>query len=75
MALPQLVWDLTAAGTTVVIAHPERNAEVQEQPQRLEGIVNTGAVIQLTGASVDGRLGKGPVACSRTLLELGLAHT
>ena len=74
MALPQLVWDLVTSGTVAVIAHPERNAEVQERPDRLEGVVDMGAVIQLTAASVDGRLGKRTSGCSRALLELGLAH-
>ena len=74
MALPQLVWDLVTTGTVVVIAHPERNAEVQERPDRLEGVVDMGAAIQLTAASVDGRLGKRTAGCSRALLELGLAH-
>jgi tyrosine-protein phosphatase YwqE len=31
-------------------------------------------LVQLTAASVDGRLGRRPQAASRTLLGLGLAH-
>lgn len=57
-----------------VIAHPERNPEVQEEPRRLRDLVNAGGVVQLTAASVDGRLGKRPAACSRALLAHGLAH-
>ena len=33
-----------------------------------------GGVVQLTAASVDGRLGRAPAVCARRLLELGLAH-
>ena len=36
--------------------------------------VRAGAFVQLTAASVDGRLGKSAARCSRELLELGLAH-
>ncbi len=74
LGLAQVVWKLTASGIVAVIAHPERNAEVQERPGRLEDVVRAGGVVQLTAASVDGRLGKRPSRCSSQLLELGLAH-
>ena len=56
--LPDLVFRLRVRGFTVVLAHPERNADVQERPERLRELVETGAWIQLTAASVDGRLGQ-----------------
>jgi protein-tyrosine phosphatase len=65
---------LLEEGITTVIAHPERNADVQGRPHRLEPVVHDGALVQLTAASVDGRLGKRAATCSRTLLELRLAH-
>lgn len=74
LGLAEAVWRLTAAGVVAVIAHPERNAEVQERPERLEDTVRAGGIVQLTAASVDGRLGKRPARCSSQLLELGLAH-
>ena len=61
-------------GVVPVIAHPERNADVQERPDEIETLVRAGAVIQLTAASVDGRLGRAPAACARRLLELELVH-
>jgi protein-tyrosine phosphatase len=74
LELADTVFQLRLDGITPVIAHPERNAEVQEAPRRLEPLVRGGAVIQLTAASVDGRLGKAPRETSRRLLELRLAH-
>ena len=74
LTLPRTVWELRSAGFVSVIAHPERNREVQEQPERLDEVVRVGGIVQLTAASVDGRLGKRPAACARRLLELGLAH-
>ncbi|MBA2384605.1 MAG: hypothetical protein H0V68_08095 [Actinobacteria bacterium] len=65
---------LSFDGVVPVIAHPERNPNVQERPGALEPVVSAGAVIQLTAASVDGRLGRAPAACARRLLELELAH-
>lgn len=72
--LASTIWELNVSGTVTVIAHPERNADVQESPIRLRDIVRAGGIVQLTAASVDGTLGKGPARCSRRLLELGLAH-
>ena len=57
-----------------VLAHPERNLDVQQQPELLEAAVRAGAYVQLTAASVDGRLGRPAAACARKLLELELAH-
>jgi protein-tyrosine phosphatase len=66
---------LRAAGITPVLAHPERNADVQADPvARLQPLVRSGTLIQLTAASVDGRLGRRPQTASARLLELDLAH-
>lgn len=74
LTLPRTVWELASAGFVSLIAHPERNTDVQEQPERLEEVVRVGGIVQLTAASVDGRLGKQPAKCAKRLLELGLAH-
>ena len=65
---------LLREGIVPVIAHPERNAEVQALPERLEPVVYEGAVVQVTAASVDGRLGKRALACAHELIDLRLAH-
>ena len=46
---------LRSAGFNAVLAHPERNAEVQAGPGRLEPLVNSGALVQLTSASLSGK--------------------
>jgi protein-tyrosine phosphatase len=67
-------FDLLARGITPVLAHPERNSDVQEQPERLAPLVEQGALVQLTAASVDGRLGRRARSTSFRLLDLELAH-
>jgi protein-tyrosine phosphatase len=57
-----------------VIAHPERNLDVQSRPEILEDAVRAGAYVQLTAASLDGRLGRQTASCAWRLLELELAH-
>src|SRR5919198_1768767 len=74
LALPSQVFDLHARGITAVLAHPERNVEIQAAPERMRRIVEQGALVQLTAASIDGRLGRAPRKTALRLLELGLAH-
>ena len=47
---------------------------MQARPEQLAPIVEGGALVQLTAASVDGRLGRRPRDAAFRLLELGLAH-
>jgi len=65
---------LLAAGITPVLAHPERNAEVQQRPELLEPLVASGVLVQLTAGAVDGTLGRRSHDSAFVLLELGLAH-
>ncbi len=74
LGLEALVLDLRARGVTPVIAHPERSAEVQAAPERLRPIVLAGALVQVTAASLDGRIGKRVRATGLELVERGLAH-
>jgi protein-tyrosine phosphatase len=68
------LFQLSLRGFTAVLAHPERNDEVQSNPERLAPLVERGTLVQLTAASLDGRLGAGPQTTGLRLLELGLAH-
>ena len=74
LELPDEVFHLRTAGITPVLAHPERNATVQENPERLRPLVETGALVQLTAASLDGRLGRTSRETGLKLLKLGFAH-
>jgi protein-tyrosine phosphatase len=74
LEFPDRVHWLAVAGVRAVIAHPERNPDVQERPELLEQLVAGGALAQLTAASVDGRLGARARKTSELLLERGLAH-
>ena len=65
---------LRISGFTPVLAHPERNTEVQSNPELLAPLVNAGALVQITAASLDGRLGTRSRSSSKTLLERGFVH-
>jgi protein-tyrosine phosphatase len=72
--LEERVFQLTVRGLVPILAHPERNREVQADPRRLAEAVRIGALVQVTAASVDGRIGKSSRDAAARLLELGLAH-
>src|SRR6266511_619858 len=74
LAFGEAVFDLAAAGITPIIGHPERNTAVEDNPERIAELVRAGALVQLTAASIDGRLGKPPRACARRLLDAELVH-
>ncbi len=73
-ALEETVYGLGLRGFTPLLAHPERNREVQSSPERLAEAVRLGALVQLTAASVDGRIGRSSQRAAARLLENGLAH-
>jgi protein-tyrosine phosphatase len=57
-----------------IIGHPERNREVQERPGLLAPLVAGGTLVQLTAASLDGRLGRASQRTALALLKDGAAH-
>jgi protein-tyrosine phosphatase len=74
LALADSLFSLRAQGITPVLAHPERNAEVQSHPDRLDQLVEGGVLVQVTAASLDGRIGKRPQECARRLIEGAMVH-
>jgi protein-tyrosine phosphatase len=80
---PYSIWPLGFAdtvarlrdeGITPVVAHPERNKDVQRDSEHVGALVRRGALVQVTAASVDGRLGQSARTCAAHLLERGLVH-
>jgi len=63
---------LLRAGVRPVIAHPERNKAVMDQPQRVQAFVDAGCLLQLTAGSLLGSFGARAQAVSRLLLDAGL---
>jgi protein-tyrosine phosphatase len=68
------VFHLCAQGVVPVIGHPERNGEVQADSARLARLVEGGALVQVTAASLDGRIGRRTQACARELIDSELCH-
>ena len=73
-ALDAAVSRLVGLGISPLLAHPERNPEVQDRPERIADLVAAGAFVQLTSGSLLGHFGPSSRAASIRLLELGLVH-
>lgn len=69
LELEQRLFELRTQGFVPVLAHPERNRDVQERPERLEQLVAAGTLVQVTAASLDGRLGRQARACGLELVR------
>jgi protein-tyrosine phosphatase len=74
LTLPDRAFRLRLQRITMVLAHPERSAEVQGNPERLRPLVDAGVLVQVTAASLDGRLGRGAETAARQLIDRQLAH-
>jgi protein-tyrosine phosphatase len=74
LALAPAVKSLRQAQITPLVAHPERNDDVQRRPELVQTLVDLGAVVQVTAASLDGRFGRATRRAARTLLARRLVH-
>jgi protein-tyrosine phosphatase len=71
--LARVVW-LRDRGVMPVLAHPERNGEVQASLTGVQAAVAAGALVQVTAASLDGRFGRRTEATARSMLDAELVH-
>jgi protein-tyrosine phosphatase len=61
-------------GLKPVLAHPERSSIFLKDPQRLEGLVERGALCSITAASMSGGFGERVQRFAVQLLVAGLVH-
>ncbi len=68
------LFQLQLQGYMPILAHPERNAILRDDPDRLRGLVERGILGQLTAASLLGVFGRRTREASETFLRQGLVH-
>jgi protein-tyrosine phosphatase len=68
------LYELLIEGITPIIAHPERNKEIINNPEILYSLVSEGILTQITSDSIIGRLGKNVKSFSEKMLENNLTH-
>jgi protein-tyrosine phosphatase len=72
--LENTLFNLQVAGYRVVLAHPERIVEVQQDPNRLLPLIERGVIMQLTAAALLGEQGERLQSTAEMLLTHGMAH-
>ena len=73
-AIDNTIYEIQLTGLRLIITHPERNAILRSQPDRLEKWIRTGCYGQVTGGSLIGTFG--PLARRNSLawIARGLVH-
>ncbi|HUJ12910.1 MAG TPA: CpsB/CapC family capsule biosynthesis tyrosine phosphatase [Thermoanaerobaculia bacterium] len=66
--------ELSLIGVRPVIAHPERHLVLAAQPEKLQRLVDLGAIVQVTSASVIGEFGRAAASAALDMLDRGLVH-
>lgn len=72
--IEDVIHELTVLGVTPVIAHPERNAAIASDPERLLHLVQLGALSQVTSHSLNGLFGQAVQKLSIELCQRNLVH-
>lgn len=65
----RMIFELQKLGTTPVIVHPERNKEIQEDPNILYEFIQQGALSQLTATSYLGGFGEKVAEISKKMVK------
>ena len=65
----EIIFNMTVSGLRPIISHPERNPSVLQNPERLETLIQSGALVQITAASLTGEFGLEYQTCALHLLR------
>jgi protein-tyrosine phosphatase len=72
--LNNVIFNLQVAGFRIVLAHPERIVEVQQNPNLLLPLIERGVLMQITADALVGGQGERLRGTAETLLTHGMAH-
>ncbi len=72
--LTETFYELQLAGLTPILTHPERNPTLQKDQARLADWMRGGVLVQVTGDSVTGKMGKAAEKMAHDLLAKRWVH-
>lgn len=72
--MTETFFQLSLAGLTSIITHPERNPVLKQHPERLAEWLRAGCYVQITAASLTGRFGKTARRLCYDLLDRNWVH-
>ncbi|GAB6179476.1 exopolysaccharide biosynthesis protein [Desulfotomaculum defluvii] len=67
----QVIFEIMLKGIKPIIAHPERNKEIAENPRVLHELIEKGCLVQITAGSLTGRFGSTIQELTQEFLSLG----
>ncbi|WP_230874895.1 tyrosine-protein phosphatase [Lysinibacillus cavernae] len=71
----EMIRQLKSSGYRPILAHPERNFAIRENPKRLDALIQQGVFTQLTAGSLTGLYGKEVQRLSLALVRANYIHT
>jgi protein-tyrosine phosphatase len=69
-----VIFRYVSGGFIPIVTHPERNGSVVEDPSIVEGLLESGALVQVTSLSLSGEFGLAAQSCAKFLLKKGWVH-
>jgi protein-tyrosine phosphatase len=72
--LGETFYQMQLDGVTPILTHPERNATLQKEPQRMVEWLRGGVLVQITANSITGRMGKTAERMAQDLLSKRWVH-
>lgn len=70
----RLFYEMQSHGVTPIVTHPERNVGLQNQPALVRRMIDVGAPVQVTAASLEGRFGSRAERFAKQLLKQQMVH-
>ncbi len=70
----EVIFSLQLRGLVPILAHPERNAVIQDDVDRVARLVQRGVLIQLSADSLSAAADRDVRRCAHNLLRRGLVH-
>jgi protein-tyrosine phosphatase len=74
LPIDHLLEQLRAVGLVGILSHPERNLGLLSKPQIVEGLVESGCLMQVTAGSLVGSFGPEVQSFAESLVSGGLVH-
>ena len=74
IGMDNVLRELMQIGIQPIIAHPERNKQIMSKPSLIEALIEKGARVQVTAASVIGKFGGGAQAAAHLMLKNHWVH-
>ncbi len=64
LGITEIISQLRSIDKWAVLAHPERNRELQQKPKKIKEFVDAGALVQVTAGSLAGEFGQNARRCA-----------